>query len=188
MSSAAPEAVIEAKTAPESAESRRYRPRAISPARRVILAGRNLLLDLRNWYLRKIVKMDISPKCRFSLRAKFDRTNPRGVHIDDGTYVVFGAVILAHDMSRLFHADTFIGKNCFIGANAIIMPGIRIGDQCIVAAGSVVTKDIPSNTMVGGNPAKTIRENIRTQEWGILVEAYEAAVTADERRKQQGEL
>lgn len=50
-------------------------------------------------------------------------------------------------------APVRIGDNCWIGANAIILPGVTIGDMVVVAAGSVVTKDIPSNVMVAGNPA-----------------------------------
>ena len=49
-----------------------------------------------------------------------------------------------------------IGNNVFIGAGAIILPGIEIGDNVIIGAGSVVTKDIPDNSLVVGNPAKII--------------------------------
>lgn len=49
-----------------------------------------------------------------------------------------------------------IGKRCWIGANAIILPGITIGDNCVIAAGSVVTKDVPSDCTVAGVPARII--------------------------------
>ena len=49
-----------------------------------------------------------------------------------------------------------IGNNCFIGSGARIMPGVRIGNNCIVGAASVVTKDIPDNSVVAGMPAKVI--------------------------------
>ena len=51
-----------------------------------------------------------------------------------------------------------IGKNCWFGAGAIVLPGVTIGDNCVVAAGAVVAKDVPGNTLVGGVPARTIRE------------------------------
>jgi acetyltransferase-like isoleucine patch superfamily enzyme len=50
-----------------------------------------------------------------------------------------------------------IGKNVWLGAGAIILPGVTVGENSIVAAGAVVTKDVPSNTIVGGVPAKHIK-------------------------------
>ena len=51
-----------------------------------------------------------------------------------------------------------IGKNCWIGAGAIIVPGITIGDNVVIGAGSVVTKDIPSKVVAAGNPCRVLRE------------------------------
>ena len=50
-----------------------------------------------------------------------------------------------------------IGDDVWIGANAVILPGVTIGRHCVVAAGAVVTKDIPDNTLVGGVPAKIMK-------------------------------
>ena len=58
------------------------------------------------------------------------------------------------DMDHL--ARIKIGNNVHIGTNAIIMPGVTIGDNCVIACGAVVTKDVPSNSIVGGVPAKYI--------------------------------
>lgn len=55
-------------------------------------------------------------------------------------------------------APVIIGKNTWIGASAIILPGITIGNFCVVAAGSVVTKDVPDYTVVAGVPAKIIKK------------------------------
>lgn len=52
-----------------------------------------------------------------------------------------------------------IGNRCWIGANAIILPGVTIGDNVVIGAGSIVTKDMPSNTIAVGSPARVIREN-----------------------------
>lgn len=119
--------------------------------------------------------MDIHPDTQISLKAHLDRTNPRGIHIGEGTLVAFGAVILSHDLARVIHTDTYIGKNCFIGAHSIILPGIHVGDSSIVAIGSVVTKDVAPNTLVAGNPARVIRTDIRTRKWGVLEESFETA-------------
>jgi exopolysaccharide acyltransferase PssR len=68
-----------------------------------------------------------------------------------------------------FIADTYIGENCFIGINAMILPGVRIGDQVIVGAGAVVTKDVPANSVVAGNPAKVIKTGITMNSRAELV-------------------
>ncbi|KAI9133012.1 Vat family streptogramin A O-acetyltransferase [Acaryochloris sp. CCMEE 5410] len=57
-----------------------------------------------------------------------------------------------------YKGDTIIGHDVWIGYEAVIMPGIKIGDGAIVAAQSVVTKDVPPYTIVGGNPATVIRQ------------------------------
>ena len=50
-----------------------------------------------------------------------------------------------------------IGKNCWLGGSVVILPGVTIGDGCVIGAGAVVTKDIPENSLAVGNPAKVIR-------------------------------
>ena len=50
-----------------------------------------------------------------------------------------------------------VEKNAWIGANVTILPGVTVGENAVVAAGAVVTKDVPANSIVGGNPAKVIR-------------------------------
>lgn len=57
-----------------------------------------------------------------------------------------------------YNSDVHIGKNVWIGAGAIIMPGVSIGDNTIIGAGSIVTKDIPSGVVAVGNPCKVLRE------------------------------
>jgi len=54
--------------------------------------------------------------------------------------------------------DVTIGNNCWIGGNVVIMPGVNIGDCCVIGAGSVVTKDIPAWSIAAGNPARVIRK------------------------------
>jgi acetyltransferase-like isoleucine patch superfamily enzyme len=115
--------------------------------------------------------MNIHPSCRISRSAWLDRTNPKGVHIGAMSYVTFGATILTHDMCRGLYADTYIGRFCFIGARSVIMPGVTVGDGCIVAAGAVVTKDVPAFSIVAGNPATIIRGDIATGPYGRLLSA-----------------
>lgn len=57
-----------------------------------------------------------------------------------------------------YNMPVHIGKNCWIGAGVIIVPGITIGDNVVIGAGSIVTKDLPSNVVAVGNPCKILRE------------------------------
>ena len=90
-------------------------------------------------------------------------------HIYVGDYTMFGPnVTIAtaghpilpelRQQGYQYNAPVHIGKNCWIGAGALIMPGITIGDNSVIGAGSVVTKDIPSNVVAVGNPCKVMRE------------------------------
>lgn len=65
-----------------------------------------------------------------------------------------------------FNMPVHIGKNCWIGAGVIIVPGINIEDNTVIGAGSIVTKDIPANSVAVGNPCRVIREiNDRDREY-----------------------
>ena len=96
-----------------------------------------MALQRAKWlYYTRFWGMDIHPTAKFSLKANFDKTNPRGVHVGAHTYIAFGAAVLAHDLTRGMSSDTRIGRNCFIGAHSIILPGVTIGDGSVVGAGS----------------------------------------------------
>lgn len=56
-----------------------------------------------------------------------------------------------------YNLPVHIGENCWIGAGALIMPGVTIGDNTVIGAGSVVTKDIPANVVAVGNPCRVLR-------------------------------
>lgn len=57
-----------------------------------------------------------------------------------------------------FNLPIKIGKNCWLGSGVIVLPGVSIGDNTVIGAGSIVTKDIPSNVVAVGNPCKVMRE------------------------------
>ncbi len=87
-----------------------------------------------------------------------------GIFIEDGALIGHNVVLatLNHaaspkDRGSMIPAPIRIGKNVWVGANAVILPGVTIGDGAIVAAGAVVNRDVPENTVVGGVPAKVIR-------------------------------
>lgn len=65
-----------------------------------------------------------------------------------------------------FNISVYIGNNVWIGAGAIVLPGVHIGDNSVIGAGSIVTKDIPANVVAVGNPCRILREiNERDQKF-----------------------
>lgn len=99
----------------------------------------------------------INSGCRFQ--------DQGGITIDDGAFIGHNVVLatLNHgikpeDRATTYPAPIVIGKNVWIGANATVVPGVTIGENAIIAAGTVVTKGVEANTIVGGNPAKVIRK------------------------------
>ena len=111
--------------------------------------------------LRKAYGMDLGVGVRIAHQAHLDKSiNPMGVHIGDRTWILNGAFVMAHDHCRSIKTDTYIGHDCVIGVNSIIMPGIKIGNEVVIGSGSVVTKDIPNNCIAVGNPAKVIKTDI----------------------------
>lgn len=124
--------------------------------------------ECRRLYFNKLWGMDVGYRCRISLSAKLDKTCPRGVHIGDSTAIDFDACILTHDQCRSLIADTWVGKECHIGTRSIIMPGVKIGNNCVVTAASVVMKDVPANCLVAGNPARIVEKGIETGPFGVI--------------------
>jgi acetyltransferase-like isoleucine patch superfamily enzyme len=129
---------------------------------------RESLVFMKRTVYTRVWGMDLDPSCTFSLSANFDRTYPRGVHVGAETYVAFNVRILTHDMTRGLYLHTRIGRRCFIGGNSLIMPGVTVGDGSIIGAGSVVTKDVAPGSMVAGNPARVLREDIVVGPYGRL--------------------
>lgn len=130
---------------------------------------RLIVITLRHFILTAVYGMNIDRSARISFGTKLDKTNPKGIHVGEESYIASGALIFTHDYARGIHKDTYIGKRCFIGANAIVMCGINIGDEVIVGADAIVTKDVPSHCIVAGNPAKIIKTDIHTKKFGQLI-------------------
>ena len=87
------------------------------------------------------------------------------VTIGDGTLISWDCCIMDRDYHKLMSeteatGPVTIGKHVWIGCNSLILKGVTIGDGAVIAAGSVVTKDVPEKAVVGGNPARIIKEDV----------------------------
>lgn len=88
-----------------------------------------------------------------------------GITIKDGALIGHNVVIATinhglapEDRAANYFAPVVIGENVWIGANATILPGVTVGDNAVVAAGAVVTKDVPAGVVAGGVPARTLKK------------------------------
>jgi Hexapeptide repeat of succinyl-transferase len=94
-------------------------------------------------------------------------SEPFMISLGDNVHICDGVKFFTHDGGVLPFRNRFptldraapirVGSNVFIGGSAIVLMGVTIGDDCVIGAGSVVTKDIPSGSVVAGNPARIVR-------------------------------
>jgi galactoside O-acetyltransferase len=109
--------------------------------------------------------------CHFgkNVYANFNLTLVDDTHIYVGDCTMFGPNVTVataghpilpelREQGYQYNFPVHIGKNCWIGAGALILPGVTIGDNTVIGAGSVVTKDIPANVVAVGNPCRVMRE------------------------------
>ena len=100
--------------------------------------------------------------------ANFNLTLVDDTHIYVGDFTMFGPNVTVataghpilpelREQVYQFNFPVHIGRNCWIGAGAVIVPGVSIGDNTVIGAGSVVTKDIPSDVVAVGNPCRVLR-------------------------------
>ena len=109
--------------------------------------------------------------------ANFNLTLVDDTHIYVGDYTMLGPnVVIAtaghpilpelREQAYQYNMPVRIGKSCWLGAGVIVLPGVTIGDNTVVGAGSVVTKDLPANVVAVGNPCRVMREiNDRDKEY-----------------------
>ncbi|MBQ8236823.1 MAG: sugar O-acetyltransferase [Oscillospiraceae bacterium] len=101
--------------------------------------------------------------------ANFGLTLVDDTHIYVGDYTMFGPnVVIAtaghpilpelREQGYQYNFPVHIGRNCWLGAGVIVLPGVTIGDNAVIGAGSVVTRDIPANVVAVGNPCRILRE------------------------------
>ena len=128
----------------------------------VIMPGMNV----RQWE-----NLKIGPYCLIKKNVTIDAQDK--VSIGEGTILSTGVFITtgSHDLSSLgpIHSPVNIGKGVFVGARAIILPGVNLGDHSVIGAGAVVTKDIPALAVAIGVPAVVKKKRKRPKTiWTVL--------------------
>lgn len=112
-----------------------------------------------------------------NIYANFNLTLVDDSHIYVGDHTMFGPNVTVasaghpilpelREKAYQYNASVHIGKNCWIGAGVVIVPGITVGNNVVIGAGSIVTKDLPDNVVAVGNPCRILREvNERDREY-----------------------
>ena len=117
------------------------------------------ILSLKNWIYRRVLGMKVGKHTAFGLMAMVDVFFPEKITVGENTIIGYNTTILAHEylIKEYRLGEVLIGENVLIGANCTILPGVTIGDGAIVAAGSVVHKDVAAGAFVGGNPLRELK-------------------------------
>ncbi len=122
----------------------------------------NVLRNTRRAYFRSL-GVEVGEGGMISLGAHIDTSRGR-VAIGDYVIITNGCYLLSHSTTdailsphRPARQETIIDDYAYIGVNAVIMPGVRVGHHAIVGASAVVTKDVPPYAVVVGNPARVVR-------------------------------
>lgn len=91
----------------------------------------------------------------------FDELAPKSIEIGSNCHITQGVEILTHflnpETGGFYTAPVVIGDNTFIGMHTLIIKPVKIGSNCIIGAGSIVTHDIPDNSIAAGNPCRVIK-------------------------------
>src|SRR5699024_6637166 len=114
--------------------------------------------SVKNWLYRTSLRLEVGKQTSFALLVMPDTMFPEYIKVGNNTIIEYNTTILAHEYLieeyRIGVVD--IGDNVLIGANTTILPGVKIGDNAVISAASLVHKDVPAGSFVGGNPMKVI--------------------------------
>lgn len=122
------------------------------------LARYTPFLKVKNWLYRKLLKMKVGEHTSFALMVMVDIMFPEKIKIGKNSVIGYNTTILAHEylIEEYRIGEIEIGDEVMIGANSTILPGVKIGDGAIVSACTLVHKDVPAGSFVGGNPMRVI--------------------------------
>lgn len=116
------------------------------------------VLSLKNAIYRRVLGMKVGEHTAFGLMVMVDVFFPELITIGRNSVIGYNTTILAHEylIKEYRLGEVQIGNEVMVGANCTILPGVAIGDGAVVAAGSVVHKDVPAGAFVGGNPLRVL--------------------------------
>ena len=115
-------------------------------------------LGVKNWMYRSFLRMKVGNETAFALMVMPDVMFPEKISVGRNTIIGYNTTILAHEylIKEYRIGQVIIGDEVLFGANTTILPGVTIGDGATVSAGTMIHKDVPAGSFVGGNPMQVI--------------------------------
>ncbi|MED1532266.1 acyltransferase [Bacillus altitudinis] len=122
------------------------------------LARYTPFMGMKNWIYRTFLRMKVGEDTAFALMVMVDLMFPEKITVGRNSVIGYNTTILSHEylIKEYRLGEVYIGDEVLIGANSTILPGVTIGDGAIVSAGTLVNKDVPVGSFVGGNPMRMI--------------------------------
>ena len=137
------------------------------------IRARQAVTKVRNAWLRLRYGIGLHPTVSLSLSSRLLAGKRGSITVGAETLIAFNTLILSLDYLTGKDRPIRIGSRCFIGGGSMILPGVTIGDESIVGGGAVVFDDVPARTIVGGNPARVVKQDIEVGRFGRLKGADE---------------
>ena len=110
-------------------------------------------------FLYRLMGVKIGPKVYIGFDCFIDSDFSELITIENNVIISFRVIVVAHDRNREHAAPVVIRSEAFIGAGAIVLPGVEVGKKAVVGAGAVVSRDVPDGATAVGNPAQIVKSS-----------------------------